>query len=78
MPTPVREDAERVAKRFHEVYEALAPKFDWETQQRSRVAWDDVPHENRALMIAVANELIEAEAIFPGPSLLLYDQRDVR
>jgi hypothetical protein len=66
MPTPVREDAERVAKRFHEVYEALAPKFDWETQQRSRVAWDDV---NRALMIAVANELIEAEAIFPGPSL---------
>lgn len=64
-----REDAERVARRFHDLYEMLAPKYGWETQERSRVSWEDVPDANRELMIAVVDEMLVAELIFPGPSL---------
>lgn len=63
------EDAERIAKRIHATYETLAPRFGWETQARSRERWENVPEENRALMIAVVDELLQAQVIFAGPSL---------
>jgi hypothetical protein len=49
---------EDVARRFHEVYEALAPSFGWETQNASAVPWDAVPEENRKLMIAVCQHVL--------------------
>lgn len=49
---------EDIARRFHDAYERLAPRFGWETQQRSRVEWDDLPEENRALMVAVVAEVV--------------------
>lgn len=69
MDNPPHEDAERIARLFHDWYEALAPKFGWETQAQSRERWEDVPEENRELMVAVVDELLRAQVIFPGPSL---------
>lgn len=53
-------EAESVARLFHETYEKLAPTFGYETRKESAVAWDDVPENNRSLMIAVAGEVIAA------------------
>lgn len=66
MTTPVYDEAEPIAKAFHEAYERLAPRHGWQTQVRSRVDWADVPQENRDLMIAVVSELITWHVIEPG------------
>jgi hypothetical protein len=58
--------AEATARAFHECYERRAPVHGWETQERSRKAWDDVPEENRSLMIAVAQELLDDGVIRCG------------
>lgn len=50
--------AEQVARAFHEEYERLAPYFGYETRQESAVPWEQVPEQNRALMIAVAGSLL--------------------
>jgi hypothetical protein len=57
--------AEAIARAFHERYEALAGEHGWETQQRSRVPWEDVPDENRSLMIAVVERLLDDGVIAP-------------
>lgn len=56
-------DPEFTARRFHEVYEALAPTFGYETRTESKVEWADLPTDNRQLMIATCAFLIgEANA----------------
>lgn len=70
--TPSRKldsDAARVAARFHEVYEMLAPEHDYETRATSAVSWKDVPLANRSLMIHVAEFLLREDAIRVGSSL---------
>jgi hypothetical protein len=42
---------EAIARRFHEVYEKLAPLYEWETQVGSRVSWDALPATQKGLMI---------------------------
>lgn len=61
--------AERIARAFHECYEALAPAHDYETREASRVAWDEVPDANKTLMVAVAQELLSGGIINPGDML---------
>ncbi len=51
-------DAESVAQFFHEAYERLAPAFGYETNQATRVAWENVPERNKHLMIAVSAEVL--------------------
>ncbi len=51
-------DAESVARLFHETYERLAPTFNYETREATRVSWDNVPERNKRLMIAVSAELL--------------------
>lgn len=53
-------DAETLARLFHETYEELAPSHGWETQERSRKVWEEVPAENKSLMIAVAERVLDA------------------
>lgn len=53
----VQGDPEALARRFHETYEALAPTFGYETRRASAVPWEDVPEQNKRLMIAVCAEL---------------------
>lgn len=53
---------EYLAKKFHEIYEAHAPQFGYETRKETAVAWDDIPYNNpnKALMIDVCKTLIRA------------------
>ncbi len=46
------DDSEAVARLFHETYERLAPEYGYTTRPVSAVAWEDVPENNRRLMIA--------------------------
>lgn len=49
--------AEHYAQKFHESYERLAPSFGYETREASAVPWEQVPQNNKRLMIAVCAEL---------------------
>lgn len=51
--------AEEVAQWFHEYYEDLAPQFSYKTRKRSAVKWENVPKNNRDLMIATAGLVLE-------------------
>ncbi len=48
----------KLAQKFHETYEQLAPEHRYETRKESAVPWEDVPESNRRLMIAVAEEIL--------------------
>ena len=54
--------AESLARLFHETYERLAPEFGYKTREASAVPWDDVPDNNKALMIAVAAAVLAQRA----------------
>lgn len=56
-------NAEQIARKFHETYERLAPATK---HVRTAVAWDDVPEQNRALMVAVVTELLSNDVFIPG------------
>jgi hypothetical protein len=66
MATPV---SEQIAKRFHEVYEELAPTMGWETQEKARVPWEQLPVENKWLMVKVVEQLMEEKIIYKGRGL---------
>jgi hypothetical protein len=57
---PKMEVDERWARRFHEVYEFLAPQFGYDTRDESKGAWERVPKKNRELMTHVVG-VIRAE-----------------
>lgn len=50
--------AEELAKLFHTKYEELAPHYSYTTRKASAVPWDEVPANNRLLMINVAAEVL--------------------
>lgn len=52
-------NAELIARSFHEAYEELAPEHGYETREASRKPWEDVPEQNRGLMVAVVARLLE-------------------
>jgi hypothetical protein len=51
--------AAALAKRFHETYEKLAPQFSYKTREESSKPWDEVPEDNKNLMIATCAELLK-------------------
>jgi hypothetical protein len=51
--------AEELARLFHESYERLAPAYGYQTRKESAVAWQEVPANNKQLMIAVAGEVLQ-------------------
>lgn len=53
-------NAEHIARLFHETYERLAPEFSYETRKASAVPWEQVPDNNKRLMVAVAAEVAAA------------------
>lgn len=49
-----------MAQAFHEAYERLAGDFGYQTRKASAVPWENVPENNKALMIAtIRNVMIE-------------------
>lgn len=55
--------AEYIARRFHEMYEKLAPLHGYTTRTESAVPWPDVPQANRSLMMAVVQALLDDTTI---------------
>lgn len=62
-------DAEQIAEAFHESYERFAPLVGYDTREESRTDWENVPIENRTLMVAVAADLLDRGVIRAGPEL---------
>lgn len=58
--------AEKIARAFHERYEALAPRYGYKTRDESAVEWEVVPPENKALMVGVVSELLAEGVIAEG------------
>jgi hypothetical protein len=52
-------DAEALARLFHETYERLAPDYDYSTRPESATSWEEVPENNRRLMVATCAEVLE-------------------
>lgn len=52
-------EPERVARFFHECYEILAPEYGYRTREASAKPWDEVPENNRKLMIATAAAVLQ-------------------
>lgn len=55
---PTRQQAETIAKRFHDVYVFLAPQHGYETREASAKPWSEVPEQNRSLMISTVFQLL--------------------
>jgi hypothetical protein len=56
--SPQVSSPEELARLFHETYERLAPEYGYKTREASAVPWDDVPAQNKSLMIAVAAHVL--------------------
>ena len=50
--------AEQLARLFHGTYERLAPQFGYRTRPASAKRWENVPEQNRLLMIATCAEVL--------------------
>jgi len=61
--------ADQLARRFHDLYEELAPTFGYETRSESAVPWEKVPENNRQLMVAVCSALL-SEGLVGSSSIL--------
>ena len=61
--------AEEIARAFHETYENFAPNYGYKTREASAVPWNDVPKQNKDLMIAVVAELVDQGVIEPGDAV---------
>jgi protein-tyrosine-phosphatase len=55
--------AEEVARKFHETYESLAPEHGYKTREASAKPWSEVPQQNKDLMIAVVQALLDSRVI---------------
>lgn len=58
--------SEAIAQAFHEAYERLAPSFGYSTREASAKPWSEVPQNNRSLMIATVDSLVEQGIISSG------------
>lgn len=56
----------KVAKAFHETYERLAPQYGYKTREESAVPWEEVPEQNKLLMVGVVADLIDKGVIQLG------------
>lgn len=52
-------NAEQLAQFFHETYERLAPSFGYKTREASAKPWAEVPEQNKLLMMAVCDEVLD-------------------
>ena len=53
-------DYEAAAREGHAAYERLAPAFDYRTRGVTQKHWDDLPENNKALMIAAYTVGVDA------------------
>ncbi len=70
-PTPGQLDPEQLARRFHDIYEQLAPNFGYETRPETRTFDPESP--NGKLMIAVCGALQPTPGQFTTMCLAIED-----
>lgn len=56
--------SEVLAKTFHETYERIAPEFGYKTREESAKPWEEVPEQNKNLMIAVCAVVLAKYAVY--------------
>lgn len=61
----MRQKAEALSRRFHKAYERLAPEYGYKTRTAIAVPWEQVPEQNKNLMIAVCAELLPHDKAEP-------------
>lgn len=49
---------EKLAKWMHNEYEKISKKENWETQKNCKVEFEDLPEENKKVMIELATRII--------------------
>jgi hypothetical protein len=54
----ISDEGWRLAERFHEIYERLAPTFGYRTRAESAKPWASVPVRNKQLMAATCTEIL--------------------
>ena len=52
-----RADVERLARKMHNEYEKEAKRVGWKTQESCQVSFDELPEENKKVMLAVAKAI---------------------
>jgi len=62
------EEAVKIARAFHDEYEAFAEMHGWTTQKNTRVAFDDLPTANRKTMIDTVSALL-SRGIVSAPAI---------
>ena len=56
-------DKYKLAEWMHDEYERLAKAENWQTQEITRVKFDDLPAENKATMLALADKMLKTFSI---------------
>ena len=54
---------EILAEWMHDQYEEISKQKNWETQKKCRVRFEDLPKENREVMIALAKRLLKKKGL---------------
>lgn len=57
--TDTTDTIERACEVMHDAYEAAAVTAGWQTQERSRVPWSEVPEANKVTMRAAVAALLD-------------------
>ena len=52
-----------LAEWLHDNYEQLAKAENWQTQEITRVKFEDLPNENKATMLALADRMLKTFSI---------------
>ncbi|MDP9350383.1 MAG: hypothetical protein M3P51_02405 [Chloroflexota bacterium] len=66
---------EQLAKLFHETYERLAPKHGYQTREASAKPWEEVPEQNKALMIETCDYIL---GVITGGKGITHEQPDLK
>lgn len=56
-------DKYKLAEWLHNNYEQLAKEKNWQTQEITRVKFDDLPAENKSTMLALADRMLDTFSI---------------
>ena len=56
-------DKYKLAEWMHDNYEQLAKAENWQTQEITRVKFDDLPAENKSTMLALADKMLKTFSI---------------
>jgi len=57
----------KLAKFMHDRYEKYAFIFGWDTQEKTKVPFEDLPEENKKTMLAVAQDILLSSLNKPLP-----------